>query len=84
MVVSRLFPPIWPPRLPIAAMTREISESDTLLLFARFLGATGLTDSSSVPVLFRTIWNAAWFTSDGRAFVLLLRFSIGIVCHQTP
>jgi len=83
MVVSRRFPPIWPPLRPIAAMTREISESDTAALFARFLGAIGIEDSgTSVPVDCLTIWNAAWFTSEGRA-VLLLRFSIGIVCHET-
>jgi hypothetical protein len=39
-------------------------------------GATGL---SSVSVNFLTIWNAAWFTSEGR---VLIRFGIiESVCH---
>src|SRR5271165_4458885 len=71
MVSNLRLPPILPPLRPIAAMTRDISEVETL---------GGRTSRLSVPVERRTIWKAAWFTSSGR-LDLLIRFGMGTVSH---
>ena len=72
MVINRRLPPIRPPRRPMAAMTRDMSELVTL-------GAR--IGVSSELVKRRTIWKAAWFTSLECA-VLLKRFGIDSVCHE--
>ena len=49
MVSRRRFPPIFPPFRPIADITRDMSEAETLVILV----------TSSVPVDRWTIWNAA-------------------------
>jgi len=69
MLSIRRLPPFLPPFVPIADMTREISD---LVIFAGFVASSGL-DAPAVES--STIRNAAWFTSIGLA-LLLIRFGI--------